>query len=636
MVLPIIHLESNKNPLEFNKKHWSAPAKALATELQYTPKFYEWPFSNEKAFIQGKISQLKNKPEELFQVVCSFFADEIEKNPKADPMKLIEKLCDIIPFEDLQAAVQRAYPDIKDVVRAANDKFLDAVHEFNRSNSHSPTVKGKVTTVINAINSVLDSLTNAFSVAELFKESNNEAQKQFRAQKIMMLLGVVSMLMSFLIPTFGPKIGGIVVGGFFLTVTAISIVHPYIRGTPARLPKAESWTYQALMGKLNVIEGREIEQKQIATLLVSSKHVNKFPVLIGASGVGKTDTLKSFTQSLKRGAFPELTKDGEKRVHYINCADLIREGSNDFFGNETNPLKTLNAEIGDHRNNIILILDELGALYKDPKHATIANLLKSLLDPNENSFKYVIGATTVKEFVRDILANDDAFARRWAPVCIRDTLDELTERVLAQICNKDASTTLIAQRSLAYIVQKANEHFKHQTCQPALSIDLLQKCLHRINSSNITETEEKVIQLNAEFALTCDMRNAGDIYGQKSPTDIQDKIIDAEKEVVKQAKIREGILADRQKFHAVRLQLLKNALHYKNLNAEKDQVQLNRFMLTNNFLIPVIRKRLIDKAESINIPVEINTALVDEVIKAELKNRRETEKMKEEQAQKAS
>ena len=116
---------------------------------------------------------------------------------------------------------------------------------------------------------------------------------QMKGQKVMMLIGLFSLLSAVLIPVLGPALGGMIVGGALLGIAALSLIYPYSRPAPTFLPLAQNWTQLYEKGQLPVVSGRKESVDEIAATLIGGKGVKMHPMLIGKSGVGKTENGES-------------------------------------------------------------------------------------------------------------------------------------------------------------------------------------------------------------------------------------------------------------------------------------------------------------------------------------------------------
>ena len=277
-----------------------------------------------------------------------------------------------------------------------------------------------------------------------------------KGQKVMMLIGLFSLLSAVLIPILGPALGGMIVGGALLGIAALSLIYPYFRPAPTFLPLAQNWSQLYEKGELPVVSGRKESIDEIAATLIGGKGVKMHPMLIGKSGVGKTETAKAFVEAIARGDYPALAG---KQVFYFNTADIVN--NKEMFGSGNKILSQLSKAVGAHRENMIFIFDEIHLACQDRETSVIADQLKTMLDPgNNDGFPYVIGITTEEEFARDIYQRHSAFARRFHRIPIASTSPEETAEILGSSALRNGAHLILEKGALKSLVEKTEKAFE--------------------------------------------------------------------------------------------------------------------------------------------------------------------------------
>src|SRR5205085_1295374 len=143
-----------------------------------------------------------------------------------------------------------------------------------------------------------------------------------------------------------------------------------IKPKTTHLPaNAENWTKQVQNGGF-VAQGRKESLDEIANIIKMNRHA----ILVGPSRVGKSLTAKAFAQAVERGDYPELKG---KVVFRINTTDIVGQKAS-FLGGGNNILNKISAAMGRHRDDIILVLDEIHMACKN--NEKIADQLKTFLD----------------------------------------------------------------------------------------------------------------------------------------------------------------------------------------------------------------------------------------------------------------
>ncbi|SKA90061.1 ATP-dependent Clp protease ATP-binding subunit ClpC [Agreia bicolorata] len=168
-------------------------------------------------------------------------------------------------------------------------------------------------------------------------------------------------------------------------------------------------TAMARDGGLDPVIGRADEIEQTVEIL--SRRTKNNPVLIGEAGVGKTAIVEGLAQRIASGDVPEQLRD--KRVVSLDFPAML--GGTRYRGDFEERLTTLMNEIGEHKSELIVFIDELhtvvGAGGSGEGGMDAGNILKPRLARGE---LHVVGATTLKEY-RSI-EKDSALERRFQPV----------------------------------------------------------------------------------------------------------------------------------------------------------------------------------------------------------------------------
>ncbi len=194
-------------------------------------------------------------------------------------------------------------------------------------------------------------------------------------------------------------------------------------GASVKDPHAES-RYQALerysqnlnelakKGKIDPIIGRDEEIRRVLQIL--SRRTKNNPMLVGASGVGKTAIAEGMAQRIVSGDAPENLR------HVTLVAldmGLLIAGSK-YKGEFEERLKAVIKEVVDSSGKIVLFIDEIHTLVgagADGNGAMdAANLLKPALARGELK---AIGTTTLNEYQKYI-EKDKALERRFQRILV--------------------------------------------------------------------------------------------------------------------------------------------------------------------------------------------------------------------------
>lgn len=558
-------------------------------------------------------SLLKRDLEQIDAYTLHQVIDELFTKLEGQDISCMNSLAEILPLDKLQETVRTEYPNYTDALDTAKKMLYEAKHYLaNTGNTPTPSIHARFTKIYHQLLTALESILRAFGIASLFKPSENDFHADMKSQKVMMLLSLFTMLTALLVPIIGAELSAIIIGGTLLFITALSLIYPYFQPMPTYLPKAVNWSDQAQDGLFHTAQGRKEILDDIANTLISSKKVKTHPMLIGKTGVGKTQTVKAFVQALERGDYPELQG---KKVFYINTADLINgEG---MFESSNSILFKISEAMGRHREDIILIFDEIHLACQDRSTVVIGEQLKTLLDDGPNSFPHVIGITTEEEFYRDIYVNHSAFARRFKRINIENTGPSETQEILYSHYLKESPHTLLDQNALPHLLSKTSG----QT-QPASSLRILSECIRKANESSLP-THNQLNEKNAKLKSLHQSSLGGSFLPYDKTTfpetrGIEEEILQLKKTLDQEKDALGKIQKSKEILAKAKLEMCKTTLKVAATTANPSQT--NSFLLLSHFLIPFLEKSIRQKSSELGVPPAITTELIDSVLQDEEAN----------------
>lgn len=581
--------------------HPPAPTKPNSVLIQKMKQIGNCRFYIKNRKLEKELKKLSAV--ELSNLLHSCFSDILQEGFTRDPLKFLHRLSAIIPFETLQESVK---DDMGDALKQAKSLFDDAKFYFKTTKHSTPSIRAHLSKLLDALSKGVDGLINSFGIGQLFEAPENEAQTDKRSAKVLMLIGLAGTLaasMSFL--------GGaarLVIGGILLTISALSIIWPYIKPMPTYLPvNAENWTMEVQR------EGFLTNEVRVATLnrMADILNTNRHPMLVGPSRVGKTLVAKAFAQAIAEGKYPQLKG---KSVFYVNTTDLLSRG-NIFNGGEASLVKKLSNAMGRHRKNIILVLDEIHMACKNQEK--VADLLKPYLDEG-GSFPYVIGITTEKEYSEHVASNE-AFSLRFDRVNIENTDEDQTLTILSNTLltsNPRPRANMDTLKHLYRVSMKNNANAP----QPAAAVNLLKQCINLIAQSKRSLSEIKLGELDSRKISLRSQAVATNDRSSKTKQELDT----LEKEA---AILRERVEKERkdidQLFKAKNLlnrvtnktysTVLKISKIVQGKLRGKDKRNLNRYILLDSFMRTQLEEFIKTKSTQFGLEVEIDESLVDKV-----------------------
>ena len=182
-------------------------------------------------------------------------------------------------------------------------------------------------------------------------------------------------------------------------------------------------TRLAREGTLDPVIGRDDEVRR--TLLVLMRRSKNNPVLIGEPGVGKTAIVEGIAQRIVNDEVPETMRG--RRVLSLDLGALV--AGSKYRGDFEERMKGLLKQIRDHKEGIILFIDELHTIVGSGNAdgaLDVGNMLKPALSRGE---LHCIGATTLNEY-REHIENDTALERRFQKIIVDEPSHDDTIAIL--------------------------------------------------------------------------------------------------------------------------------------------------------------------------------------------------------------
>lgn len=542
-------------------------------------------------------------PIELTNVVKSLFVEMVREDSMNDPITFVDRLASIIPFQKIHEAVQ---DHELDGLQEAKSMFEEAKMYLQTTQSNLSTpIRTCLFSVLDGIVSMIENIISGFGVGDLFQSSDNILSAERKSEKIMMLLTACSAVATMAVSFLGAMTAAALIGGSILTIVALSILWPSIRPMPSQLPHAENWTKQVLKDGC-IAQGRRESLDSIADILKMRRHA----LVVGPSRVGKSLTVKAFAAAIARGDYPELKG---KTVFYMNTSELLGQQAS-FLGGGNDVLKRISVAIGRHRDNCIVVLDEIHNACESREN--LAEQLKTLLDEG-GEFPHVIGITTDKEYEERVKKNT-AFSLRFDKVAIENTGYDETIKIVSDEFMRSSSKPFLEEGVLDRIYEATSK--VALAPQPASSLKLFKQCIQRLEkrresltAKQMREVSNKIHALRSK-SIVCHDR-AKEIRVQideleRSLSELQRAVCKEQEALKKFENVKKTLnLVIREKYRSV----LKISKVVQTTLSPKSENHLKRFLLIHQFLEGALEYSLKEQASSLGIRVVIDKALVDEV-----------------------
>lgn len=515
-----------------------------------------------------------------------------------DPLKMIQKYADAIPLDKLESAIE-----IRDALKLAKRMLVEADCFLQARNSMTPSFFSRYLSIRNTVIKAIDSILNAFGVADFFKPSDSAIHADFKFQKIMMLISLFTLLTATLLPMLGVTTGASIVGGCMLLIAVASLIWPRIRPALPYLPSGINLSERIRNGHIWAPEGRSDVMSKMAEALKAERHV----LLIGPSGIGKTQTAYAFTREAQT-LFPGKT------VFYFNAAELV--ASSDLFSRENSVLKRIEEIMGSNRDDYILIIDEIHVAFKEHEGNPFADKMKTFLDQMPN----VIGMTTEEEYTKYIYAEHAAADRRFnEKIYITSTSQKETELALNYHLFREAPEVQVEKEAFQYLIKQLKEK-----PQPLSALGILSQCISKTKARK-TPQAEAVARKKAELKLA---GSIGAALGAVS-LDEDEKQYDEIEQLEKELKALKG--ASRKEAEALReiaetkkrltqTRVTKYRLVQQAKNKAVSRTKLSELLMIKYFLEPALAQRVCKLSHTLQLESVITKTMIDTVIAEDMAN----------------
>lgn len=545
---------------------------------------------------------LKKELDALSPHQLKIVLERLAKGEK-DFTKLFNRLSEVVPMDKLQEAIREDYPNYVDALHASKEMFEKAQYQLEHSQTTIPrSMQSRLSHVLDSIILGFENVIGAFGIAEFFSLSESPSDIKMKEQIVIMLLDLFALLTTLILPMSGATLAAMIIAGALLSISAISLIYPYIKPMPSVLPKAENWTRAYWQSELPVGEGRQETVDELAKTLMTGRHSKVHPMLIGPSGVGKTETVKMLVAAIERGEYPALKG---KKVFYINTADLVN--LRDVHHGDNRVLMKISEIIGRHKDQVILVFDEIHTSCAKIGSSVMGEQLKTMLD---SKFPYVIGLTTEEEFYQSIYQNNPAFARRFKLISVGNTDETATVQVLNNVLLRKAPEILVDPQASRMIYRKSMDAFGKTATQPAASLDVLSQCFKKTAEAHKSPLEAKAHRLRVELASL----KSEEAFGQGAKTDIaalQNSLRELETRVAAEQRDLEELLHQRDRWMATKAAAQKLALKAERIS----QKELKQLMILNYTLLPHLEQTIRQEAKRLGVKLVLDADLIDQTIR---------------------
>ncbi|MBI5346009.1 MAG: AAA family ATPase [Chlamydiae bacterium] len=343
--------------------------------------------------------------------------------------QILDSLLDLLSISKIQSLIHNQKQIAKNLpqelaaIKSLASEIAATVPNPDVKNNEEQNehINSFVTTIHNIFTTIWDTLSKAYD----FDPENSapasdtfEARSRFRdlIELVMLPAAAFKIIFDLLVTATAiwwvPYVTSATIA--LLIVAIIKIIEKRYANVPKILSNEyRNLTKLAREGKIHPVLGRQNEIDAIVKSLGKMDESAHTPLLIGKTGVGKTELIYTLAKQIVDGKHPSLKG---KELYLIPTSSLLSWGS---FGNGNyrSRLEVLLKDLKTNKKNAIIFLDEMHVLL-DTKGGKDAYNLSQLFKSSLGDI-HCIAATTKKEY-ENTIQKDEAFDSRLDKIEVED------------------------------------------------------------------------------------------------------------------------------------------------------------------------------------------------------------------------
>lgn len=626
-------------PLFQRLKHLMDFSDPVAKELKQlaSSKDWNWNESRQKLVLEALSPAHYRKCSDHLKKVCRRLepsqlhkllkatAEAAPANSKLkDPAIHFHRLSKLLTLEQIEAAIRTEYPTFENALGAAKElvSYARYYNDLNHTPATKHAINRMIAKVLFAIESTLDTMLRLFGFYQFQRDIDNDFEAQHRLQAMLAVFSYLSTLVTLAITLAGSFLTGLAIAGAGLIAGAalLAVYQKWLKPAPRSIKGFTNLTTKARGGQLSgdMVGGRQRYLDEIAAALIASDQKPKtHPLLIGPTGVGKTELMRAFACAVAEGRYPALKN---KQVFYINTADLASSGRGSFFESSVT-LDVIKERLKGREKDVILIFDEIHQACRGIIQSNLGERMKTLLD---GEFPYVIGGTTDVEFARYV---NEALARRFKQIPIEPTNKDQTLAILNKILLRHPGLQATSEAiEAAYELTK--QHFPDKP-QPYMACRILSQAISKVKARLASKLKSELEEARASLEKNQAMRlrkqgtqllpgHSDNAALETENRKIRKRIEDLQKRYGQENKQVEQLKRLNEQLQTSKEELLKNSLAIDKSGSKKVRPLLKEFV-ENSYYLHVAWDQAV-KTQMADIPsARIDKTLIQEIVEGEVK-----------------
>lgn len=308
---------------------------------------------------------------------------------------------------------------------------------------------------------LMDTIIMAFSFFEIGKEPASSWDASNLVATYGKILAAPVTIFTALIVLFPPVSAILYTAATVLLIILLLMAYvKWLKPCPENIEHCQNLTTMAKEGRIEPVVGREEDMEKLIQLLAASSDSSRStPIIIGPSGVGKTELAKGLALRIVQGRVPDFLKN--KKVYMVQTNQLLPSGHNTY-----DKVERLLKRLDKHKKDVIIFFDEIQVAFNSTENmAKLGESLKKVFSTNPDSLPYCFAAATEEDYKLHIL-NNRAVNRRFVPVKLEETQEDKTMWILREIVHRQAKDLLITESDLKAICEVATTKPQLVTNQP--------------------------------------------------------------------------------------------------------------------------------------------------------------------------
>lgn len=350
----------------------------------------------------------------------------IKRSMKCENFSGIKNCLELISWNELHQMLNMTGDDMKETIQC----LASCENEFNKKAAMLQAMTSTSTSnyVAGLIHGILDTLLMSISFFEIGKEPSTSWDASYLLKAYGEVLGAPLALFAALSAVLPFWMALLITAAAVLAIVLLLMAYiKWWKPCPENVEPCINLTALAKQGKIEPVYGCEKDINKLIKLLSSSTDGARLhPILVGPSGVGKTERVKGLALRIAQGRVPDCLKN--KTVFMVTTPHLM---SKDQYDNK-DKIRRMIERLGKYKKDVIVFFDEIHACMD--KTSKMSDKLKNVFDTTPESLPYCIGATN--EY--DKIAADDAFAGRFDKIEVKESKTKSTLWILRDMAYREA------------------------------------------------------------------------------------------------------------------------------------------------------------------------------------------------------